>query len=275
MGPPSDVFSLWAVLDFAASGQGPFGADPPLRWSTAWSTARPTLTASRPKCGLWSSGAWPRSPASGPLPGSFWPSWPTRTLPRAGCLRRSQGSSRGRRESLISPARCPGRPPSPPGRLPGPGRACPTVTAARRDPAPSASPGQSRPAGLPGDALRRRRRPVMLALLLAGVLASPALPLNARVGRAGRHVRGDHAVRADADLGRVVGPPAHRLTRRRLGPPVPVAMAVKNDLRPVREMAFSERFPPSRKSMAPPLAAHYPRSPPGRSGVLRSRAALP
>ena len=58
-----------------------------------------------------------------------------------------------------------------------------TVTAARRDPAPSASPGQARPASLPGGAPHRGRRPLMLALLLAGVLAVASAGITVAIGR--------------------------------------------------------------------------------------------
>ena len=50
-GQPTDIFSLGAVLAFAATGEGPFGKGRPRRCCTASRTAPRTLTRYRPRCG--------------------------------------------------------------------------------------------------------------------------------------------------------------------------------------------------------------------------------
>lgn len=108
-GPPSDVFSLGALLVFAATGEGPFGTGSTAALSTAWSIAHPTLSTFQPRCVPWLSGAWPRSPGGGLLPESSWPSCRARTLRQAGCPRRLPKGSLSPRASPI-PARWTGRP---------------------------------------------------------------------------------------------------------------------------------------------------------------------
>ncbi len=185
VGPPSDVFSLGAVLAFAASGQGPFGtgstaalvyrvvhSPPDLDGVPA--EVRPLVErclakkpGQRPATGELLAGlagtdlaaGWLPAPIAGQLPGHAGLPDVAGSVPR------------------------PATEPAWAAAGPGPGAA--TVTAARRDPAPSASPGQSRPASLPGGAPRRRRRPVMLALLLAGVLAVASAGITVAIGRIG------------------------------------------------------------------------------------------
>jgi serine/threonine protein kinase len=72
VGPPSDIFSLGAVLTFAAQGQGPFGKDPPSRCCTGWPVASRIPPGCRVKSGPWSSTAWPRIRASGRQRLSCW-----------------------------------------------------------------------------------------------------------------------------------------------------------------------------------------------------------
>jgi serine/threonine protein kinase len=62
VGPPSDVFSLGAVLAFAATGQGPFGPGPPRRCSTAWCISSQTSPHLPGAIRPWWSGAWPKTP---------------------------------------------------------------------------------------------------------------------------------------------------------------------------------------------------------------------
>lgn len=88
VGPPSDVFSLGAVLTFAATGEGPFGAG-----STAALVYRVVHSPrawmkSPPRFGPWSSVASPKTPASGQFPLTFLPNSVTPTSPRTGCRHR-------------------------------------------------------------------------------------------------------------------------------------------------------------------------------------------
>ena len=73
VGPPSDIFSLGAVLTFAATGEGPFGQGPRSRCCTEWSPARPTPPDCRTDSGSWPSTAWPRIRASDRQQLSCWP----------------------------------------------------------------------------------------------------------------------------------------------------------------------------------------------------------
>jgi serine/threonine protein kinase len=51
VGPPSDIFSLGAVLTFAATGEGPFGEGSTAALLYGWSAPRRMPIASRPKSG--------------------------------------------------------------------------------------------------------------------------------------------------------------------------------------------------------------------------------
>ena len=51
VGPPTDIFSLGAVLAFAATGRARSAPGPRRRCCTAWSTATPAWTGCRPKWG--------------------------------------------------------------------------------------------------------------------------------------------------------------------------------------------------------------------------------
>ena len=76
VGPASDIFSLGAVLAFAAAGQGPFGPARPRRCCTASFTIRRPPARCPAGSGPWSTAAWPRIHGRGPLPTSCSPSWP-------------------------------------------------------------------------------------------------------------------------------------------------------------------------------------------------------
>ncbi len=60
VGPPSDVFSLGAILAFAASGQGPFGTGLTAALVYRVVHQAPSLEQVPEESGRWSSGAWPR-----------------------------------------------------------------------------------------------------------------------------------------------------------------------------------------------------------------------
>ena len=72
IGPPSDIFSLGAVLTFAATGGGPFGegSRPELAYRLV---SRPLGPAARPTPPGVGRPAWPRIPASGRRPTRCWP----------------------------------------------------------------------------------------------------------------------------------------------------------------------------------------------------------
>jgi eukaryotic-like serine/threonine-protein kinase len=171
VGPPSDVFSLGAVLAFAATGQGPFG-----HGSTAALVYRvvhspPDLdrvgAEVRPLIGR----CLAKDPGQRPTPGEILAELEGADLatgwlpaPVAGEL-----SQRAADPGLGGHA---ARPLTEPGPAPvAPGSGLPTLTAARHGQAPS-PPRDLPPGSLAGDAPRRRRRPVMLALVVAGALAA-------------------------------------------------------------------------------------------------------
>ena len=71
IGPASDMFSLGAVLTFAATGQGPFGSGShaAVMYRLVNSPANLDKRARRTAVG-WSGAAWPRTRATGPPPAS-------------------------------------------------------------------------------------------------------------------------------------------------------------------------------------------------------------
>ena len=83
VGPPSDIFSLGAVLAFAATGQGPFGSGstPALVYRVVH--GGPQLDLMPAEVRSLADGAWPRIRPCVPPPPTCWPRRPTR--PRAGC----------------------------------------------------------------------------------------------------------------------------------------------------------------------------------------------
>ena len=172
-GPPSDVFSLGAVLAFAASGQGPFGTG-----STAALVYRvvhgtPALddvpAAVRPLA------EWclAKDPGQRPTTAEFLAELDGADL-EAGWLPAPVTAELSRRARIPGPSGSGGWPPAEPGRAPAagaaaPGSGVPTLTAARQDPGRDApSPAFSAPPA-PG-----RRRPARLAVLLAGIVAVAA-----------------------------------------------------------------------------------------------------
>lgn len=85
----ADVFSLGAVLAYAATGAAPFRATPPPCSSTRWSTRNPNWAIWRASCARWSRAASPRTRRPGPpRPTSPVPSLPAgrrRWWRAAGC----------------------------------------------------------------------------------------------------------------------------------------------------------------------------------------------
>jgi serine/threonine protein kinase len=89
VGPASDVFSLGAVLAFAATGGG---RSVTARWprsSTGWSTRHPTWSGCHRNCAHWSRVAWPRNLASARTRLRWWRNSPVSRSCRPGCRRRS------------------------------------------------------------------------------------------------------------------------------------------------------------------------------------------
>ena len=73
VGPPSDIFSLGAVLAFAATGQGPFGTGSTAALVYRVVHSEPDTGALPGRSGRSSSGAWPRIRSTGRRPARSWP----------------------------------------------------------------------------------------------------------------------------------------------------------------------------------------------------------
>jgi serine/threonine protein kinase len=169
-GPSSDVFSLGAVLAFAATGEGPFGTG-----STAALVYRvvhspPNLDEVPAEIRPLAVRCLAKEPGQRPTAGEllaelagadFAAGW----LPTA----ITEGLSRYRGTSQMDSVARPATEPAFASGAPAPD--LPTVTAAKRHQALGASSGHPRSVTAPVSPPRRRRKPVMLALLLAGVLA--------------------------------------------------------------------------------------------------------
>lgn len=97
----ADVFSLGAVLAYAATGLRPSPATRRPRCSTRWCTRSPNWASWRVTCGSWSPTAWPRTRPRGPRPHRSRTGWPRAGRPRwsawAGCPARWWSRSAGRR----------------------------------------------------------------------------------------------------------------------------------------------------------------------------------
>lgn len=106
----ADVFSLGAVLAFAASGRPPSPGTTPPPSSTRWSTSRRSWARSSPgSCASWSPPAWPRRPPTGRSRGPSRTPSAARSAPPAGCPRRWSRRPAG------PPWRCSTWRPAPPG----------------------------------------------------------------------------------------------------------------------------------------------------------------
>jgi serine/threonine protein kinase len=179
-GPPSDVFSFGAVLAFAASGQGPFGSG-----STAALVYRvvhgpPDLDKVPAEVRPLAERCLAKDPGQRPTTAQLLAELDGADL-AAGWLPAPVSEELSRRAEIPDP-----EPVSSleAGRL--------TVTAARPGQAPSPPPPQARAGSLPGAAPRRRRRPAMVALMLAGVLAVASGGTAIGINLAGGKPAGDH-----------------------------------------------------------------------------------
>ena len=198
-GPPSDVFSLGAVLAFAATGKGPFGAG-----STAALVYRvvhgpPDLDEVPVEVRSLAEQCLAKDPSQRPTTAQLLAELDGADL-AAGWLPMPILKELSRRAEVPDPADLDGKPPSEPSwpptasaRRPAAAEAAPlTVTAARPGKAPSLLSSHAETGRLPGDAPRRRRRPAMLALLLAGVVAVTSAGTAVGINLAGSKPAGGH-----------------------------------------------------------------------------------
>lgn len=183
-GPPSDVFSLGAVLAFAATGAGPFGTG-----STAALVYRvvhgpPDLREMPAKVRSLAERCLAKDPGQRPTTGALLAELGDADL-AAGWLPAPIVKELSWRAEIPEPAE-PARPVTAPeaGQL--------TVTAAKAGRAPSLSSPQAQAGGSPGDAPRRRRRPAMIALMLAGVVAVASAGTAVGISLAGSKPAGGH-----------------------------------------------------------------------------------
>jgi len=185
-GPPSDVFSLGAVLAFAATGEGPFGTGStaalvyrvvhsPPSLDDVPAELRPMVErclakepSQRPGTGELLAGLQGTDLAAGWLPAAV-----------AGGLSQPAGTAHP------GPVDRPATKPAFASGALAPDAS--TVTAAKRFQEPGEPTSSPRPGTVPGGPARRGRRPVVLAGLLAGVLAvtsaGTAVALHRLTGR--------------------------------------------------------------------------------------------
>jgi serine/threonine protein kinase len=173
-GPPSDVFSLGAVLAFAASGTGPFGTG-----STAALVYRvvhgtPALDHVPATVRPLAERCLAKNPGQRPTTAELLAELDGADL-EAGWLPAPIAAELSRHGRFPGPSGSGGRPPAMPGQAPAvvaaaaPESGVPTLTAARQDPGRDAPSPASPAPPVPG-----RRRPARLALLLAGIVAVAA-----------------------------------------------------------------------------------------------------
>jgi eukaryotic-like serine/threonine-protein kinase len=187
-GPPSDVFSLGAVLAFAATGQGPFGTGSTAALVYRVVHGQPELAAVPAEARALVERCLAKDPSQRPATGELLAELQDVTL-AAGWLPAPITGELPEPGKRSGPG--PARPATEPAFAPGDlASGQPTVTVAKQQP-PSAPAGHAGPATSASGPARGRRRPVALALLAAGVLASAgtAVALHSFTGKAapGRH----------------------------------------------------------------------------------------
>jgi hypothetical protein len=183
-GPPSDVFSFGAVLAFAATGQGPFGAG-----STAALVYRvvhgpPDLDKVPTEIRPLVERCLAKDPGQRPTTAQLLAQLDGADL-AAGWLPAPVVNELSRRAEVPDPAD-PDAGPAASGDGPL------TVTSARPGQTPGPLPGQAREGSVPGAAAPRRRRPAMVALLVVGVLTVAAAGTVVGIDLAASKTTGDH-----------------------------------------------------------------------------------
>jgi hypothetical protein len=169
-GPPSDVFSLGALLVFAATGEGPFGTG-----STAALVYRvvhspPNLEQVPAEVRPLVERCLAKEPGRRPATGELLAELQGADL-AAGWLPAAITDGLSQPAGLSHPGPV-DRPATKPAFVSGAlAPDTPTVTAAKRFQIPSAPTGPPWPGTVAGGSPRRRRRPVVLVVLLTGVLA--------------------------------------------------------------------------------------------------------
>jgi hypothetical protein len=193
VGPPSDIFSLGAVLTFAATGEGPFGTGPSHALIYRVVHGQPSLDELPAEVRPLVESCLAKDPADRPTAGELlahlsrtvlaadWlPERIARDLPRYAVSESDSGAvaatgdSRGQGASGNSPAR----------DLPYPPR---TATAAGVSPGPGPTSGQPMPGGVTRNRQRGGRRRLALAsaavILAASAVAAFALTGSPAAGR--------------------------------------------------------------------------------------------
>src|ERR1700736_2672603 len=183
VGPASDVFSLGAVLAFAATGKGPFGDGSTAALVSRVVHGQPDLDGVCAEVNPLVERCLAKDPGQRPAPGELLAELEGADL-AAGWLPAPIARELSQRAAVPDPAVPAARPPTEPSQAPAaPGSGLPTLTAARQGQATSPPPDDPRPGSLPADAPRRRRRPLMLALVVAGALAAASAGTTVAIER--------------------------------------------------------------------------------------------
>jgi Protein kinase domain len=190
-GPPSDVFSFGAVLVFAATGRGPFGAGSTAALVYRVVHASPDLDEVPAEVRPLAERCLAKDPGQRPTTAQLLAELDGADL-SAGWLPMPIIKELSQRAEVPDPHGLDTGPPAgsawPPASEAGPL----TVTAERPGKAPGPVAGQAQAGSLPSDAARRRRRPAMVALLLTGVLAVASAGTAVGINLAKSNTAGDH-----------------------------------------------------------------------------------